>query len=757
MAHDSKRLKADLANTSEQTQEKDSSGEEQVPLLPHEKLSSNTNATQPPARRKFAPQPIATSTHSTRMQKDGGKTMDPNTATEDVERPSLTRHRFPVELVETTAESNRNDVSGPEVAIAKETPVVEAPRPSSSSSRRKFPVQVIESSSRSNRSSQPTSQQRSPERPKPHTPPRRRKFEVQMIETASRSRRAGDSSPAVRAEDKTNGTHSESFKVPRPPPTPLQPPNNTPLASTQSVPLAQLLKPNPNRQGSMHAHYTTRANTRQHSFKVPDLEAIDSSESSPTDADSRHSPSSSISSDDEGYKDATRLRESVDDRFSGYLLALAARAAEKQLREQELAVFPAPDAHEPIAHYVDSEGSSEESVEPIRPAKTRYRRDSEEEEAAVQAMRRRGEEQYKKSQAETIRKPTGGFNVEFDADAAQEAWIGNKPQTTQNPKPNKLIGGYQRDPDLKQMRKAASPPMLGGDIDFPRCPSPDHARFDVTQGNEFLRTNMSYLDGQGNNEKQGLWARADHEPSVVSSAGSKSPGAPPGLWGGHCTSSDPKTGSAPNGIVTPARTPVIDKEDPFAMFSAGAATGASVAGKRRPPPTPPPSNSGASNTSVMSLTPTKEDSILEREFPDSFVTQVYNYLSLGFPALARKFDPELSKISGVDVEELRRDDKLAEQRGYLRLGEHEVDVPAKAVNMPGKTTAKGAHGSEDEATEEDDFVPVQEEMCARWRALRIYVREWGRQMGVADEGGEKKRLDPHGAWGMPARKGSWAG
>jgi hypothetical protein len=39
------------------------------------------------------------------------------------------------------------------------------------------------------------------------------------------------------------------------------------------------------------------------------------------------------------------MRESVDEQTSGYLLELAAKAAEKQLREQEMAAFPNGDYH----------------------------------------------------------------------------------------------------------------------------------------------------------------------------------------------------------------------------------------------------------------------------------------------------------------------------------------------------------------------------------------------------------------------------
>jgi len=112
---------------------------------------------------------------------------------------------------------------------------------------------------------------------------------------------------------------------------------------------------------------------------------------------------------------------------------------------------------------------------------------------------------------------------------------------------------------------------------------------------------------------------------------------------------------------------------------------------------------------------------IEEEFGDDFVTQVYNYLSLGYPAIARNFDEELAKISHVPVMELRQDDHLAKSTGYIRLGED-----GNLVNAD-----------------------ITEESCTRWRALRIYVQEWARQQPNMSE------VSSGGA-GIAVRKGSWA-
>lgn len=116
------------------------------------------------------------------------------------------------------------------------------------------------------------------------------------------------------------------------------------------------------------------------------------------------------------------------------------------------------------------------------------------------------------------------------------------------------------------------------------------------------------------------------------------------------------------------------------------------------------------------LSPNLAKRKISAEFDDSFVTQIYNYLSLGYPCVARYYDHELSKISGIPVEELRRDDLSADARGY---------VVAPADNL-----AVG---------------------CVRWKALRLYIHEWARQQPNMVE--EETGLE---GWGVPERRGSWA-
>ncbi|KAJ2973289.1 hypothetical protein NQ176_g6692 [Zarea fungicola] len=108
---------------------------------------------------------------------------------------------------------------------------------------------------------------------------------------------------------------------------------------------------------------------------------------------------------------------------------------------------------------------------------------------------------------------------------------------------------------------------------------------------------------------------------------------------------------------------------------------------------------------------------INMEFGDEFVTQVYNYLSLGYPAMARGFDEELSKMSRVSVEDLSRDDDKQLAKGHL-LEMSLEDTP-------------------------------EEERCPRWKALRVYIMEWARQHP------DLENLNPL-AWGVHERRGSWA-
>lgn len=159
------------------------------------------------------------------------------------------------------------------------------------------------------------------------------------------------------------------------------------------------------------------------------------------------------------------------------------------------------------------------------------------------------------------------------------------------------------------------------------------------------------------------------------------------------------------------------------------------------------------------------------EFDDRFVTQVFNYLSLGYPATARLYDEELSKISRIDIKELERDDESImrslwgggddsddsgddEDDGEAVNGEAEEGKGEGegAGNKPKKKKKKkkkkiGATGHIMLDSEAKDGVP-EEERCSRWKALKLYIYEWARQHP------DLNSISPL-AWGLQERRGSW--
>lgn len=166
-------------------------------------------------------------------------------------------------------------------------------------------------------------------------------------------------------------------------------------------------------------------------------------------------------------------------------------------------------------------------------------------------------------------------------------------------------------------------------------------------------------------------------------------------------------------IQTGLLTPGTEKDDPFASVE-------QTSTEQLPAS---PSTSMGSKSSCLDQVINREK-VIESEFHDGFVTQVYNYLSLGYPALARKYDYELSKITRVPVENLRQDDQHTNAKGY--------------VGAPEGTGC--------------DLRGVQEGHCERWTALRLYVTEWARQQPRMDVSSAAANDD----WGARARKGSWA-
>lgn len=658
-----------------------------------------------PKPRRFAPQPIETTTSSSKARRRFAPEPFETTTTS-----SKVNRRFIPEPIETTTTSSK-------------VPRTSAPQLMGTTTRsnRRFVPQPLETSTRSSRQkfARDWEEQTSPTdkfKANPLGTASRKlpvkRFRPQLIETAQRHRKAGDDEPVLFDYEKTEATPESAISARKArilgiPPTP---PVNTPTYDMSQNPLFLEIQRNASPLSRRRSYFSSS----QHSFRVPDLDPIESSESeastppSPTESPP-YRPDHSFM-----YKEATRRRESADGTSAGYLLELAAKAAEKQLREQALAAFPNSDIHEPVAHYVDRD--TEGSEPSITEAKPQSEPKTEPPYTVInwelEAMRKYQAEQIAEKEKS---KPTEHAKPAFSP-------FGN-PAGFLDAATASKFAKERKDPELERQRREARPPMLGQDIKFPRCESPEPSRFDPTQGCDAVRTAMCYLSEQSKaaSEKgESLWCgkgngrQTSTTPSLWSTANSRA-SSTHGLWGGFCVNGGDKSPRRPTGLLTP-NTEIPNPISPYPTPSASLL-----------PPTPPASSSGTtfapSDFAGIDEKLAVEQSI-EEEFGDDFVTQVYNYLSLGYPSMARPFDAELSKISHIPISELRQDDHLAKSRGYIRLG-------------------KDGNLKDSEITEET---------CMRWRALRIYIKEWARQHpNMADE---DLTSSCHGTAAI--RRGSWA-
>lgn len=416
--------------------------------------------------------------------------------------------------------------------------------------------------------------------------------------------------------------------------------------------------PEPPESKFSYANLVHRQETRRHSFRVPDLPSIPSNSSEDSDESSRSPsllPSPKSSQKSTGNQKPEKLvRESCDGEFSEYLLSLAARSAQKQLKEQTLAAFPNEQDYEPVDHFaIDEEERESEDEEMMYPQKHHIK-------------------SRRQSSADL------SWELEYMRQHKEEAEMRVRAMVASR-KPDLTSAGHQSVPK----KDGASPPMLGDDIVLPQSLSPDGTMCEDATAESGSQAAQDPCTGCG-----GLWCAANRAED----------GRGAGLWMGTCRKDqdDGREREPPalSGIMTPMPRGDGAEVDPFSLSPAN------LRGLMSP---------SGSQTNLSSKS-------LEDEFHDGFITQIYNYLSLGYPCLARYYDYELSKISGITVEDLRRDDLHTDARGYVVAPESDTAVA-----------------------------------CTRWRALRLYIREWARQQPsmAEDEAGLE-------AWGMPERRGSWA-
>ncbi|CAK7264338.1 hypothetical protein SEPCBS119000_000944 [Sporothrix epigloea] len=315
--------------------------------------------------------------------------------------------------------------------------------------------------------------------------------------------------------------------------------------------------------------------------------------------------------------------------------------------------------------------------------------------------------------------------------------------------------------DLQQLRKR-SPPMLGKELEFAQCASPKHTKVEAEQSwtiNDRVEETRQDDNGQH------------------------------GLWHGLCFSNKKNQAMVP--IERPAllETPfALDvQEDAFAhafslsipgtvyaepMHADGTASATTASAAAAATVADHGSNNIHSHGFGLShnyqepkglhmlaglderLRQEKAAAELEEsimaEFTDRFVTQVYNYLSLGYPSMAWFYDDELSKISHITVDELEQDDASTSADslgpGSFSTGGSRGGSGSGSSSSNYSPGAKG-HISLDE-DDENGAGYYNHDSCPRWRALKLYIYEWARQHP------DLNAISPL-AWGMRERRGSW--
>ena len=500
----------------------------------------------------------------------------------------------------------------------------------------------------------------------------RRKFAPEMIETSRRSRRntASDTSSDTARDE--NGTppasNHESISTPpahhpqehlplhmrrkRPDLAPC-PPDNSPIASVEAVPQ---VPPESKFSSSKLAEKVPR----RHSFRIPDLPAIKSNSETEEDSTSSSDDPSLVtipSAESDLAKHARRkrrrkkthpmtARDSEDERFSGYLLALAASAAEKQLRDQALAAYPNEHVHEQVNHWAGDQDSDDDSEAAIHVGKLDVNEpedisDDEEDNISQSRESRRHRESAAGWDMQEMRKHQSRLEEQ-----RQNAWASKndtvepelgarrKSVAQQQQHQHGALPAFQKDNETTTMRKAASPPMAGEDLRFPKCLSPQQTRLDVHQ----YPKSRGDASSKQQQEHTGLWTPG---------GGASRKSSHSGLWMGVNAASAQHAYASQKTIHTGLLTPALERGDPFSnsSFSTKPAQSQRSSSKSSTnlqlPLTPPattlqplktpalPSAAATDSAAGVETSPLPQTKSLAEEFPDEFVPQLDNDLSLG--------------------------------------------------------------------------------------------------------------------------------
>lgn len=512
-----------------------------------------------------------------------------------------------------------------------------------------------------------------------------RKFTPQLIESSRRRRKSTDTCPAVLQSDKTEVSPGNQPHEPR------------------HIDREIITRVSDSRFSSA---ILKKKESRQHSYRAPALPLIESSGSDGSNDSDCTSLSAAPSTVSNKPQNAKPERSSSGENTRVYLLKVAAETAEKQLREQAMAAYPNERIFEHVDHFAvrdeqdeHDDGSAGDTPKASWGNSRTSRADSYAGLDAAELRRHHETVDHQRNMNKATKEK------ELDRRRPMRVPSQSIGRTAKDAQRQASVirqnhGGFRT--EIERMRNAASPPMAGEDLLFPMCPSPKQTRLDVGH--------YPYAPKEGRaatpREHTGLWA-PNFGANISGSAHC-------GLWMG--TSAGPAHEKARNlqtGLLTPGR----EHDDPF--------TSSSISYDQTAlPPSPPRSQRDSQSPGLDSVVLTEEQIALE--FHDAFVTQVYNYLSLGYPSLAHRFDEELSKITQIPIEELRKGDQNTNAKGYI--------------------------GAPEGVGRDRNIADLQEGVCARWSALKKYVHEWARQQWHM-----AARMDgQNGEWGHRAKRGSWA-
>lgn len=272
-----------------------------------------------------------------------------------------------------------------------------------------------------------------------------------------------------------------------------------------------------------------------------------------------------------------------------------------------------------------------------------------------------------------------------------------------------------------RLKTQKSPPMAGTDLTFRMCPSPKQTKLESDQKWD-VAAGAHVEVNRDTTEQNGLWRgycftnNQDREVMVAS------PRAPmimtPMSPGTPYEHSDPYNHTG--GTLAPF--PISAEPTPVASSQPSLHVNTSEHRSRVGQPKGLHMLMGLEQRLQQEKAAAELDERIAAEFTDQFVTQVYNYLSLGYPATARAYDEELAKISRIPTEELEMEDEaVMDGIGSSAKGHIKISM---------------------------DLDTADDRRCPRWRALKEYIFEWARQHPDLDS------ITPL-AWGVAERRGSW--